>query len=951
MKRAFFYVTHAMALIALGYLAVGIAGKILPSQQAQATFSVLPVAISFGDAAPAAESASAPGFRSTSSLPLSPLAPAGSGFTYQGRLASSGSPANGLFDLVFTLFDDPSTGTVVSTPVTLTNQTVTGGLFTVTLDFGSSSFDGNARYMGIAVRQSGGGPYTALAPRQPITPAPYALFALKTQPYKNVVVVAQSGGQYTTISAALAAITNNSTTNRYLIRVAPGTYSEQVTMKQWVDIEGSGEKNTKITFTGSIFANTGTVVGASNAELRSLSVENTGGNTWAIPIYNSNASPSLLHVTAIGSGGTFNYGVYNVAVGSLPTMTNVTATGSGGTYNYGVYNFDGSPRIAGSVINGSGGTESYGIYNIGIAQVTVDNSKVTGGTNSIYNNAGDTMRVGASQLSGGSAFNGGTLTCSASYDGNNRRLGTDCTHNTKIAIVGIADSDYTSITAALGDTATWCGIPSATNQCLVRVGPGTYTEHVVMKQYVDIEGAGEQSTKITFTGGPSLTTGTVVGASNAELRSLTVENTGGSFNAVAIYNSGASPSLLHVTAVASGATGTKYGIVNLNSSPTINNVIAIASGASSNYGIYNESGSSPTINNVIVTASGGSFNCGVLNNLGFLTMNNVAISASGGYGLYNTGAGTATISSSKITASIYTIANQSGTTTKIVASQLVGGAVGNAGTLICTASYDGNNKRLGTDCTPLTRVAVVGITDGDYSSIGAALADVATWCGTPYATNRCLVRAGPGIYSGQVTMQQYVDIEGSGEQQTKLTFGGSLAQNTGTVVGASNAELRSLTVENTGGNNYATAIYNSGASPSLRNVTVLASGASGMSSGVINFASSSSSMTNVTVSVAGASDNRGVLNDSSSARIVGSNISTSGGTFSFGVSSYTAGTVTIDSSKISGNTNTVFNSAATTRVGASQLSGGPVLNNSGGTLTCSASYDENYVSPGLNVGP
>jgi len=37
--------------------------------------------------------------------PGSPLAPAGSGFTYQGRLIVGGSPASGNFDFTFTLYD------------------------------------------------------------------------------------------------------------------------------------------------------------------------------------------------------------------------------------------------------------------------------------------------------------------------------------------------------------------------------------------------------------------------------------------------------------------------------------------------------------------------------------------------------------------------------------------------------------------------------------------------------------------------------------------------------------------------------------------------------------------------------------------------------------------------------------------------------------------------------
>jgi pectin methylesterase-like acyl-CoA thioesterase len=97
----------------------------------------------------------------------------------------------------------------------------------------------------------------------------YALTAMKTA-YNNVLVVAKSGGHYNTISAALASISDNSAANRYLIWVAPGTYTETVTMKEYVDIEGAGEIATKITYAGSASLNTGTVVGANNAESDNL---------------------------------------------------------------------------------------------------------------------------------------------------------------------------------------------------------------------------------------------------------------------------------------------------------------------------------------------------------------------------------------------------------------------------------------------------------------------------------------------------------------------------------------------------------------------------------------------------------------------------------------------------------------------------------------------------------
>src|SRR5947207_2878821 len=65
------------------------------------------------------------------------LAPAmTNAFTYQGRLTDLGSPANGLYDLRFTLFDAGTAGVAVAGPVTNQAVNVSGGLFTVTLDFG-----------------------------------------------------------------------------------------------------------------------------------------------------------------------------------------------------------------------------------------------------------------------------------------------------------------------------------------------------------------------------------------------------------------------------------------------------------------------------------------------------------------------------------------------------------------------------------------------------------------------------------------------------------------------------------------------------------------------------------------------------------------------------------------------------------------------------------------------
>lgn len=104
--------------------------------------------------------------------------PLGTAFTYQGQLNKSGSAVTSTADFQFTLFDDPTAGNQIGATVPLNAVSVSNGLFTAPLDFGVAAFDGNNRWLQIAVRSpAGSGGFTALNPRQPLTAAPYALYA------------------------------------------------------------------------------------------------------------------------------------------------------------------------------------------------------------------------------------------------------------------------------------------------------------------------------------------------------------------------------------------------------------------------------------------------------------------------------------------------------------------------------------------------------------------------------------------------------------------------------------------------------------------------------------------------------------------------------------------------------------------------------------------------------
>jgi hypothetical protein len=98
-------------------------------------------------------------------------------FTYQGRLNDGANSASGIYDLRFAIYDAAGSGTPQGVAVTNSPTAVSNGLFAVTLDFGVNIFTGNPRWLEIGVRTNGGGAFTTLTPRQPLTPSPYAIYS------------------------------------------------------------------------------------------------------------------------------------------------------------------------------------------------------------------------------------------------------------------------------------------------------------------------------------------------------------------------------------------------------------------------------------------------------------------------------------------------------------------------------------------------------------------------------------------------------------------------------------------------------------------------------------------------------------------------------------------------------------------------------------------------------
>ena len=101
----------------------------------------------------------------------------GTAFTYQGRLLDQGNPANGNYDLAISVWNAADAGALVAGRRTNSAVAVTGGLFTITLDYGPGIFNGQSRWLEISVRSNGLDGFRLLAPRQPCTAVPYSILA------------------------------------------------------------------------------------------------------------------------------------------------------------------------------------------------------------------------------------------------------------------------------------------------------------------------------------------------------------------------------------------------------------------------------------------------------------------------------------------------------------------------------------------------------------------------------------------------------------------------------------------------------------------------------------------------------------------------------------------------------------------------------------------------------
>jgi len=288
---------------------------------------------------------------------VNPVSAQGTAFTYQGRLNDGTNPANGTYDLRFALFDASSGGAQVGSAITNSALAISGGIYTVTLDYGAGVFTGAGRWLEMSVRTNGGGAFTTLIPRNAITPTPYAIYSANAATAttagsatsassatsagsftgslagdvtgtQGATVVGSVGGQsaanVANAASAASAATSANTVNTIVKRDASGSFNAgKITGTNFTG-NGVGLTNLTATSAGSF---TGSLAGDVTGTQGATVVGSVGGQSAA------NVASGASAANAATSANTANTIVKRDASGSFSadgiTGTNFTGNGAG----------------------------------------------------------------------------------------------------------------------------------------------------------------------------------------------------------------------------------------------------------------------------------------------------------------------------------------------------------------------------------------------------------------------------------------------------------------------------------------------------------------------------------------------------------------------------------------------------------------------------------------------
>jgi trimeric autotransporter adhesin len=355
----------------------------------------------------------------------------GTAFTYQGQLVSGGAPANGSYDLTFTLYATNITGTASAGPVTNCAVSVSSGLFTTTIDFGAGAFTGTSNWLEISASTNGANNFITLAPRQQLTPIPYAIFSstagnvngLQIQPNTSGApnFIGGSPGNYVLPGVVGAVIGGGGATdyygdnNTYSNNVSGdfgtvgGGRANTISQNAILGTIGGGDDNniaygSYATISGgsenSVDGGDSTVGGGDNNDIQKPAIEGTiaggGGNIIeAVPLmrapYDSTIGGGSVNTIEPGNYATVSGGVGN----TIQFNNGFGISGGAATIGGGSGNLIGTNSDSATIAGGDNNT---------IGTNAAESVIAGGGDNTISSNAYDTIIGGGSGNTASAAF-------------------------------------------------------------------------------------------------------------------------------------------------------------------------------------------------------------------------------------------------------------------------------------------------------------------------------------------------------------------------------------------------------------------------------------------------------------------------------------------------------------------------------------------------------------------
>lgn len=244
----------------------------------------------------------------------------------------------------------------------------------------------------------------------------------------QIVWVAKSGGDFTTVSAALASITDASSTKRYVINIAPGTYDEPpLSMKSFVELQGSGSSATLIRCTcpgTDLPANgaNGAVINVGASVVTTISgltaINDATGDQYGVGIRTQSTTVTQVVVrdvvVSVVGATSANYGLYLLG-GATVTDSAVTATSGSTATAHGV-SASGSTvilrRVSASATTGTTGPAA-GVYAVSGSTTLTDSTATAtaggaGDSYGFYASGGQFASATGSTLSASSGSGLGT---------------------------------------------------------------------------------------------------------------------------------------------------------------------------------------------------------------------------------------------------------------------------------------------------------------------------------------------------------------------------------------------------------------------------------------------------------------------------------------------------------------------------------------------------------------